>query len=138
MDKYARLEQIEKKSMPGSRGEANLVIKCKLCSRVNSAGLASCCTYLLVSNHFFPTDLIPNSTAAYRQEDSDKYKTIVQLECRGIEPTDCFMGQGFIVTSEAGTTFADVNLEEGEWVDYDERSNSSVGVYGLQHQFVKV
>lgn len=37
-----------------------------------------------------------------------------------------------------GKTFEDVDLTEKEWVDYDEKNQTSVGVYELEWQFVKV
>lgn len=136
--KYARLELNDKTPVPGGRGEANLVVKCKLCSRVNSAG-AYLTSFSFVTEYSSSlSDLIPKSVAAYRQEDSENFRTIVQLECRGIEPTDCFFSRGFVATSESGTTFPEVDLEEGEWVDYDDKNNASVGIYGLTHQFVKL
>lgn len=34
--------------------------------------------------------------------------------------------------------FDDVDLEEGEWVEYDEGVNESVGVYEVTHRIVKL
>lgn len=84
--------------------------------------------------------VVQGSTAAYTGEDSEKFKTIVVLDCRGIEPTECFLSTGFVVESESGTKFEgeDVDLEQGEWVGYDEKSAQSVGIYSLEYQFVKV
>lgn len=38
---------------------------------------------------------------------------------------------------ESGTKF-DVDLKELEWAEYDEKAKCSVGIYELEHQFVKV
>ena len=54
----------------GGRGEANLVYKCKLCSRESSI------------------DLIEDSVASYDAGDSNTWKTIVVMDCRGIEPVE--------------------------------------------------
>ena len=140
-DKYNRLELREKFDVPGGRGQANLVVKCKLCARVNSAGL-SVKPVCITTDHpdiiLFSIDIVPASTTAYMQQDGDSFKTLVVLECRGIEPIDCFLGDHFTVVSEAGTRFSDVSLEEGEWVEYDVKSNSSVGILSVSHQFIKV
>lgn len=37
-----------------------------------------------------------------------------------------------------GKKFEDVDLSEKEWVDYDEKNQTSVGVYELEWQFIKV
>lgn len=107
------------------------------------ASIQPVCCHCLSSCYFqtfFPislSDLVPGSIAAYTQEDSDKFKAILLLECRGIEPTDCFLSLGFVATSESGARFSDLNLEEGEWVDYDAESRASVGIFDISHQFVK-
>lgn len=120
-EKFTRIEQSEKTSLPGSRGEANLVIKCKLCSRVNSV------------------DIIGDSVKAYTVDDNEAFKSVLVLDCRGVEPVDFFPGQGYKCAGvESGSTFGDINLEEGEWVDYDEKAAASVGIYSVEHQFVKV
>lgn len=59
------------------------------------------------------------------------------MECRGIEPVDYFFGTGFKVTCESGSQFLDVNLEDKEWVEYDEKAAASVGIYSLEHHFSK-
>ena len=42
---------------------------------------------------------------------------------------------GYTVESESGTKFNDVDLSEGEWVEYDEKLGDSVGIYELEHKF---
>lgn len=37
---------------------------------------------------------------------------------------------------ESNTLFENVDLEEKEWVDYDEKKNQPVGIYEVKHQFV--
>lgn len=38
----------------------------------------------------------------------------------------------------SGKKFEDVDLSEKEWVDYDEKNQTSVGVYELEWNFIKV
>ena len=54
----------------GGRGEANLVSKCKLCSRENSI------------------DLVADSVASYDAADPNSWKTVVVMDCRGMEPVE--------------------------------------------------
>ena len=44
------------------------------------------------------------------------------------------MQDGFSVDSTAGTQYEDVDLSQGEWVEYDEKLGDSVGIYELQHK----
>lgn len=61
------------------------------------------------------------------------------FDCRGIEPFDFDPRAGFLVTVlESGSQFHDVNLEEKEWVDYDEKSSQSIGVYNVSSRMVKL
>merc|ERR1712228_1089788 len=65
---YLSLE--ESQPLKGGRGQASIVLKCKLCPRENSA------------------DIIKDSICEYSADDSPRFKTIVAFDCRGVEPTD--------------------------------------------------
>lgn len=41
---------------------------------------------------------------------------------------------GFEVVSASGEPYSDVDLSEGEWVEYDEKLGDSVGIYDLEHK----
>jgi hypothetical protein len=116
---YMSLE--EKFPIKGSRGEASLVSKCKLCGRENSL------------------DLIRESISSYTVDDNNRFKTVLILDCRGIEPVDFSPRSGYSVRgAESGTHFEDISLEEKEWVDYDEKTKESVAIYEFTHNFVKI
>ncbi|XP_016660101.1 CXXC motif containing zinc binding protein isoform X2 [Acyrthosiphon pisum] len=124
-DKWIYLSQDITVPMKGSRGQANLVTKCKMCSRDSSLVLFS--------------DILPDTISKYTIEDSNKFKSIVTFDCRGISIIDFSPRNGFKCCGiETNTKFEDVNLEEKEWVDYDERQNQPVGIYDVQYQFVTV
>jgi len=75
----------------------------------------------------------------YTFEDSNQLKTIVGFDCRGLSIIDFSPRIGFSCEGlESGTQFSDINLSEKEWVDYDEKSSLSVGVYELEHKFVTI
>jgi len=70
-------------------------------------------------------------------EDSNKFKNIIAFDCRGLMIVDFSPRNGFKCRGvESNTVFEDINLEEKEWVDYDDRQNQPVGIYEVQHQFV--
>ncbi|CAL1579974.1 unnamed protein product [Knipowitschia caucasica] len=115
---YVNLE--ESTPLKGGRGSANMVLKCKLCSRENSI------------------DIIEGKITPYNAEDSETFKTMVQFECRGLEPVDFWPQAGFAaVGAESGTPFPEISLLEKDWTDYDEKAKESVGIYEVTHKFIK-
>ncbi|KAF6108165.1 CXXC motif containing zinc binding protein [Phyllostomus discolor] len=87
---------------------------------------------------FFVSEILSSSIRSYNAEDNEKFKTIVEFECRGLEPVDFQPQAGFAAEGvESGTAFGDINLQEKDWTDYDEKAQESVGIYEVAHQFVK-
>ncbi|TRZ20080.1 hypothetical protein HGM15179_007061 [Zosterops borbonicus] len=97
-EKWQYLRLMDSAPLKGGRGSATMVQKCKLCSRENSI------------------DIISQTIKPYNAEDSEKFKTIVEFECRGLEPVD---------------------FQPQDWNDYDEKTKESVGIYEVTHKFVK-
>ncbi|KAJ2849419.1 hypothetical protein IWW36_002636 [Coemansia brasiliensis] len=114
-DNYVSLNRNEFYDISGSRGEANLVMKCKFCKRESTAIILS--------------DPVPYS-------ESGQFATVMQLECRGLEPVGFTpRGEWRAQGAESGTPFA-VDLEDGDWGDYDEKSEEAVGISDLEVRFV--
>lgn len=66
-------------------------------------------------------------------------KTIVQFDCRGLEPLAFSPRSGWIVKcSEGGPTFTDVDLSDDDWVEYDTKNDVPVGVSEFQFDFIKL
>ncbi|XP_075364904.1 CXXC motif containing zinc binding protein [Mycteria americana] len=119
-EKWQYLRLMDSAPLKGGRGRATMVQKCKLCSRENSI------------------DILSQTIKPYNAEDSEKFKTIVEFECRGLEPVDFQPQAGFAAEgAESGTPFNDINLLEKDWNDYDEKTKESVGIYEVTHKFVK-
>uniref|UniRef100_A0A7N4PMI5 CXXC motif containing zinc binding protein n=1 Tax=Sarcophilus harrisii TaxID=9305 RepID=A0A7N4PMI5_SARHA len=111
-EKWQYLRLMDSVPLKGGRGSATMVQKCKLCSRDNSI------------------DILSGSIKPYNAEDSEKFKTIVEFECRGLEPVDFQPQAGFAAEgAETGTTFSDINLLE---------KVQSVGVRGVGRGFCTV
>ncbi|XP_053103158.1 CXXC motif containing zinc binding protein isoform X4 [Hemicordylus capensis] len=103
--------------LKGGRGSATMVQKCKLCSRENSI------------------DILSHTMKPYNSEDNETFKTIVEFECRGLEPVDFQPQAGFVAEgAESGTPFNEINLLEKDWNDYDEKIKDSVGIYEVTHR----
>lgn len=122
-----------------------MVIKCKMCSRENTIDIVEDSIgnffFYNLSNHnfFFKFSLIFFSSIASYDDDTGKFKTIIQFDCRGIEPIDFDPREGFIVkANEDGPVFEDVEIENGDWVDFDEKNGNSVSIAEFKSQFIKI
>uniref|UniRef100_A0A803T1D7 CXXC motif containing zinc binding protein n=1 Tax=Anolis carolinensis TaxID=28377 RepID=A0A803T1D7_ANOCA len=119
-EKWQYLRLMDSHPLKGGRGSATMVQKCKLCSRENSI------------------DILSHTMKPYNAEDNETFKTIVEFECRGLEPVDFQPQAGFAANgAESGTSFSDINLLEKDWNEYDEKIKESVGIYEVTHRFVK-
>merc|ERR1711915_14940 len=119
-EKWQYITLVESTPLKGGRGSASMVQKCKLCSRENSI------------------DILADTIKPYNAEDSERFKTMVQFECRGLEPVDFWPQAGFAAEgAESGTPFPEITLLEKDWTDYDEKVSESVGIYEVTHQFIK-
>ena len=119
-EKWQYLTLAESTALKGGRGSASMVQKCKLCARENSI------------------DILGESITPYNAEDNERFKTIVQFECRGLEPVDFQPQAGFAAQgTDSGTLFPEITLLEKDWNDYDEKASEPVGIYEVTHKFVK-
>lgn len=85
------------------------------------------------------TEIVKDSVKPYTESDSNNWKTIVSFDCRGCEPTSFSFRNGFTVSAvDSSTTYQDANLEELEWVEYDEKTSQSVGIYEAESKFIKL
>ena len=106
-------------------GEANFVSKCKLCSRVNSI------------------DIVADSVTSYDAPDSNSWKTVVVVDCRGVEPVEFsprngWAARGWKDGEESGTSFEDVDLSEGDWEDYDDKLQEAARISEFESRLVQV
>ncbi|KAK3546241.1 hypothetical protein QTP70_025168, partial [Hemibagrus guttatus] len=94
-DKWQYITALDSMPLKGGRGSASMVQKCKLCSRENSI------------------DILKDTITPYNLEDSERFKTMVQFECRGLEPVDFQPQAGFTAKgAETTSQFPEINLQE--------------------------
>eukprot|EP00002_Diphylleia_rotans_P022993 TRINITY_DN4517_c0_g1_i1.p1 TRINITY_DN4517_c0_g1~~TRINITY_DN4517_c0_g1_i1.p1 ORF type:complete len:159 (+),score=35.67 TRINITY_DN4517_c0_g1_i1:110-586(+) len=106
-------EQVE---VPGSRGIANLVIRCKNCQREHSMSV------------------VEKSQQSYTEEHAGSFRPMLQVESRGVEIVNWELRDGFYVEiSGSGKVFEDVDLHE-DWYEYDDVSQASVSVSNIKTQ----
>ncbi|GAA5957260.1 hypothetical protein JCM3765_000406 [Sporobolomyces pararoseus] len=112
------IDATEQHEISGSRGEAHLVWKCKMCGREHTISF---------------DESFSRSKAVYTLDDSEnqKFAPLAVLECRGCEitqfdPKGVWSAKG----AESNTKFEeiDLSLEESEWNDYDEKASAPVSI----------
>ncbi|KAK9446796.1 uncharacterized protein V1518DRAFT_423079 [Limtongia smithiae] len=112
----------ESHELSGSRGEANFVWRCRACRRESSA------SFKMVAKQ-------PTPPTMYTAEDSGKWKNVVEFDVRGLEFTDFQVtGEWTCKSTENTTVFSEVDLEPGEWFDYDEKAGQEVMITDVKWQ----
>jgi len=102
-------EQLE---IPGSRGEANFIYRCKMCKAVNTL------------------NIVKDSRKPYLSSYVPMMKPIIAFECRGMTIIDFEFGEGWkVVSSESGRVFE--AALDGDFYNYDEIANCPVEVSEL-------
>jgi hypothetical protein len=102
--------------MPGSRGEANYVAKCKLCERTGS--ILYC-----VNTH-------------KKYNSNEEWQDVATFECRGLDIFEFFPGDHFVAVGEESEMVFGVDhgeepieLMDGDWAGFDEDGDCAVGIY---------
>jgi hypothetical protein len=109
--------------IPGSRGEAHVVLRCRQCERVSSAELV---------------EAARKGVRLGELTQAEQWVRVAALDFRGLEPVALDAGRsGPFAVETAGGGRMEARFDEGDWCDYSEREDVSVGVYRLQAQFVR-
>ncbi|PIA13955.1 DUF866-domain-containing protein [Coemansia reversa NRRL 1564] len=115
---FVTINRVQGTQISGSRGGANLVMKCKYCKREGSASIVS-----------MPIE--------YTDKNNGKFASILSIECRGLEPVEFEPRDGWRVVGTESQAKFDVDLTEGEWYDYDEDAGVETSVTEIKAQFVR-
>ncbi|KAK9381162.1 uncharacterized protein V2V93DRAFT_368495 [Kockiozyma suomiensis] len=112
---FVELTSWETHDLSGSRGEANFVWRCKSCRRESSASFKS-------------------KPQPYTLEDSGKLKNIIELETRGLEFLEFKVEGAWSCRSSENekTKFEEIDLQEGEWFEYDEKAGEEVMITDIK------
>jgi len=119
--KMISVNRQEEREVAGGKGStASFVWRCGTCKRESSA-------------KFHEKNSVPKP---YKDDYNGQFSPLIEIECRGLE----FVGfdpRGVwkCVGAESGTKFPEVDLEEGEWNDYDEKSTLPVGVSNIESEW---
>ena len=111
----------ETHTLTKGKGVCHISTKCQLCGRTNTL------------------EILPNSYASYSADKNEQFQSLVNFECRGLEPVDFDPRIGWqCVGADSGTPFEDIDLNELEWADYDEKAGQPVEINEIAHRFVTV
>ncbi|KAG4305087.1 hypothetical protein PORY_001257 [Pneumocystis oryctolagi] len=109
-----KISSSEISEIPNSRGKASFVWKCRYCQRENSVN-------------------IEEEASEYTLEISPAAFCIISFECRGCEVVEFYPdGEWSCKGSESGTPFHGIHLNDGEWYDYDEKSQNEVSITNIK------
>ncbi|KAI1723951.1 CXXC motif containing zinc binding protein [Ditylenchus destructor] len=114
---YATVQ--ESQELSKGHGQCHILAKCSFCSRQNSL------------------EILPDSYASYSADKNEEYQTIVKFDCRGLDPVDFDPRVGWrCFGTESGTVFDDIDLNEKEWVDYDEKAGQATEINEMSSRFI--
>ena len=138
-EKVATFDAHEKQELPGGKGEASFVMKCKFCESSNSI-VANLFEEGLFSQQAENGDSSKRKKAGLNGNkiDINDWAAILQLDCRGWEITKFEFDQSpFAVDLVAGNTM-DVEFDEdGTWYDYDDAAGEEVSIIDFKYKIVK-
>lgn len=105
--------------MQDSRGEASFIFRCRFCKRQGTA-------------------TIKMTGKSYTIEDCGKPVRMADIDIRGLDLVG-FKADGKFQCKGIGSTtqFEEVDLEDGEWYDYDEKAGQEVSITDVQWDFIK-
>lgn len=116
----------ELQELPGSKGYATYIAKCKLCNRTSNI------------------EYQKNTWSDYREEHNEKWHTIATFECRGMELVEFKIGNDWCATSSMSEfTFGHGNgkdvieFDGPDWCGFDEDGEEAVGIYDFHSQFIR-
>jgi len=116
--KFVSLNRVEEHEVPGAKNAtANFVWKCGFCKRASSAK--------------FDTSV---RVSPYTNQNA-QFEPLLVIECRGLEFVGFDPRGTWKCSGTTGTQFGDVDLTDGEWNDYDEKTELPTGVSQIESQW---
>lgn len=117
-DKPVTINRFESHEMSGSKGEASFIFRCRECKSEHSATIARTKSKLTSENSANVALLEIDARGC----DFNEFKPLGRFECRGANTT---------------TKFDEVDLEDGEWYDYDDNAGEEVSVEEVKWEIAR-
>ncbi|AMD22563.1 HHL207Cp [Eremothecium sinecaudum] len=142
-DSLVRINCFEKHSMPGSRGEASLVMKCNFCGKECSINLER--TEEVLYNTSIPDNeedikkMVSNRKKLGLKGLDSNSAAWLQMDCRGCEVTKFETADAVFQVELASGKSMECVFEDGEneWYDYDDDAGEEVSVVDVKFITVK-
>lgn len=134
------INRFEKSQLPGSKGEASFVMKCKFCGKEVSIDLNRFEDSLYNDAVEDNRPIIDKAQVQRKKHDLKNVQgksVLLALDCRGCEVIE-FRPDNltFIAELISGSTM-EFQLEDGEWYDYDDEAGEEVSVTEFKSEIVK-
>ncbi|KAK0478243.1 hypothetical protein IW261DRAFT_1608495 [Armillaria novae-zelandiae] len=118
--KLVSVNRKETREVSGGKGAtANFVWRCGLCKRESSAK--------------FDSSYLPQPYCA----ENGQFAPLLKIECRGLEFIGFDPSGTWKCVGMTGQSFPEVDLNEGEWNDYDEKAALPVGVSDIGSKWTR-
>ncbi|CCC70053.1 hypothetical protein NCAS_0D04720 [Naumovozyma castellii] len=137
------INSFEKHEMPGSRGEASFLLKCKFCAKDLSINLTRCEDALYnpdneLNEEYFGTLKDKRKKRGLKNIDTQK-AAILEFDCRGCEITNFHQDSVTFLAELNSGKIMEFKFEKGEneWFDYDDDENEEVSVTEFYQEIVK-
>lgn len=135
------IDRFERHEMPGSRGEASFVMRCKFCGSDISINLSKFEDCLYNASCTEP-DMISKTKELRKKHGlrdlSLDSAALLELDCRGCEVTAFHPGNlTFIAELTSGKSMSFQLEDDSEWYDYDDDSGEEVTVTELRGTIIK-
>lgn len=112
--KPVSINRFETYDIERSSGAASFVFKCHSCKKEKTAS-------------------IDRTKEKVTAEDKNKWVNVLVIDARGIDFVEFIPDGRFeCVGAESGTVFEEVDLEDGEWYDYDDKAGAEVSVVDVK------
>ncbi|EPT04023.1 hypothetical protein FOMPIDRAFT_1028349 [Fomitopsis schrenkii] len=120
--KLVSINSVEEREVSSGKGStAHFVWRCGLCKRESSAK--------------FDPGFKPQP---YSADANGQFASFLTVDCRGLEFVGFDpRGTWRCIGAESSTVFDEVDLGEGEWVDYDEKAALPVGVSNIDGKWTR-
>lgn len=127
--KAVEVSSAQQHELAGSKGTAHFVMKFDKSSRSEA-----CINILDPSTTPALKGVLGPVTGA--DCEAGRFVAVAAFECRGLEPVGYSPGNDFVIkAANSSCQWQDVDLSLGEWTEYDDKAQESVGVYSIESQF---
>lgn len=133
------INRFEKHQLPGSKGDASFIMKCRFCGKESSVDLSKFEDALYNGNED-DSEIFEKMKKQRKKHDLKNLNgqcALLSMDCRGCEITSFYPDNlTFAAELTSGRTL-EFKLEDGEWYDYDDYSGEEVSLTEFDYKIIK-